>query len=177
MLETWWKRYWNFITVCRGDFQRSSSSVWICLCKNEPNDSTVPLKSFHSWMVWAVLYFHSSHSTFSFPVFLKINITEFQRLLLGKYSLSSHTSISSSFLKHLLAATNKSRWAIGMTRTYLCVYGTSFKSVMRTSLLCKMSDTMILMHSLHNSRFYLHFRKNKPVGAESVSFRGVCPTK
>lgn len=128
-------------------------------------------------MVRPVLYFHSSHSTFSFPVLLKTNITEFQRLTLGKYSLPSHTSISSSFLKHLLEATNKSRWVIGMTRTYLCVSGTSFKPVLRISLLCKMSDTMVLMHSLYNSHIHLHFGKTKRVGAESISFHGAHTTK
>lgn len=60
----------------------------ICLCKDETNDRTIPLKSFHSWIVQAVLYFHYSHSKFSFPVlFLKANITEFQKANMRKVVL------------------------------------------------------------------------------------------
>jgi len=61
-----------------------------------------------------------------------------------------------------------------MTRTCIYISGISSKSVLRISLLCKMSETIILVHSLYSSHFHVQFRKNKPICCLSLLAFMVC---
>lgn len=111
---------------------------------------------------------------FVFLFFLKQTLLNSRRLILVWTPSILTLTFSGCFLKHLLPATNKSRWTIGMTGTCICLSGISFKSVLKISLLCKMSETMLLVHSLRSSHFYLQFGKSKPVWCLSLLAFMVC---
>lgn len=130
------------------------------------------MKSSHSQTVRAVLDFHYSHSTFSFPVLLKTNIAEFQEAHTRKVlPLFLHLhSQAVSFGPYWQPLIKVDGPLVRPEPVSISVI--SFKSVLRISLLCTTSET-ILDPALYSSYFYFQFGKNKP---ESIRLRGVCTT-
>lgn len=151
----------------RGGFECSN------LCVSRWAKRQDPLKLFHSRTVRAVLDFHYSHSTFSFPVLLKTNIAEFQEAHTRKVlPLFLHLHFQAvSFGPHWQPLIKVDGPLVRPEPVSISVI--SFKSVLRISLLCTTSET-ILDPALYSSYFYFQFGKNKPVWCPSLFFCMVC---